>query len=93
RCVAQEAGVLLEIGARPVLPALALLRGAGYADAALFGEHIHLLEPDADGARVRLPALLAQSGITVTRIAPRAMSMEDVFVHYVTRLERGEAMR
>ena len=93
RRVAQEAGVLLEICARPVLPALALLRSAGYADAALFGEHIHLLEPDADGALARLPALLAQSGIAVTRIAPRAMSMEDVFVHYVTRLERGEAMR
>ena len=93
RRVAEEAGVLLEIGASPVLPALALLRGAGFGDAALFGEHIHLFAPDADGAGARLGPLLAQAGIEVTRIAPRALSMEDVFVHYVTRLERGEAMQ
>ena len=93
RRVAEEAGVLLEIGASPLLPALALLRRAGYADAALFGEHIHLFAPDADAAGARLRPLLAQAGIAVTRIAPRTLSMEDVFVHYVTRLERGEAMR
>ncbi len=93
RRVADAAGVLLEIGASPLLPALALLRGAGFGDAALFGEHIHLFAPDADAASARLRPLLAQAGIAVSRIAPRALSMEDVFVHYVTRLERGEAMQ
>ena len=93
RRVTEEAGILLEIGARPVLPALALLRGAGFRDAALFGENIHLLAPDADAASARLRQVLAQAGIELTRIAPRPLSMEDVFVHYVTRLERGEAVR
>lgn len=93
RRVTEEAGNLLEISASPVLPALALLRGAGFADAALFGEHIHLLAPDPDSAAPRLRGLLGAAGMSVTRIAPRPLSMEDVFVHYVTRLERGEAMR
>jgi hypothetical protein len=31
--------------------------------------------------------------MTVERIGRRPLSMEDVFVHYVTRLERGEAMQ
>ncbi|MGP1675787.1 MAG: ATP-binding cassette domain-containing protein [Burkholderiales bacterium] len=93
RRVAEEAGGLLEIGASPVLPALALLRRSGYADAALFGEHIHLLAPDADAASARLRQLLSQAGMVVGHIGRRPLSMEDVFVHYVTRLERGEAMR
>lgn len=92
RRVAEEAGSLLEISASPVLPALALLRRAGLADAALFGEHIHLLASDPDSAAPRLRQLLTAAGMSVARIAPRPLSMEDVFVHYVTRLERGEAM-
>ena len=93
RRVTEEAGGLLEISASPMLPALALLRGAGFADAALFGEHIHLLASDPDAAGAQLHLLLTQTGMTVARIARRPLSMEDVFVHYVTRLERGEAMR
>ncbi len=89
--VKARAGSLLELSAAPVLPALGLLRGAGYADAALFGEHIHLLAPDAMTAAPRLRALLEREGIQVGRIAPRPLSMEDVFVHYVTGLERGKA--
>ena len=91
--VADDAGKLLEISAAPVLPALALLRNAGFNDAALFGEHIHLLAPDPDSASLRLRALLGEAGIAVAAIRPRTLSMEDVFVHYVTRLERGEAMQ
>ncbi len=93
RRVTEEAGVLLEISASPVLPALALLRREGFADAALFGEHIHLLAADADAAGARLRQLLSQAGMAVDHIGRRPLSMEDVFVHYVTRLERGEAMR
>lgn len=93
RRVTEEAGNLLEISASPVLPALRLLRSAGFGDAALFGEHIHLLAPDPDSAGPRLRQLLTQAGIGVTRIARRPLSMEDVFVHYVTRLERGETMQ
>ncbi len=93
RRVTEEAGSLLEISANPVLPALALLRGAGFADAALFGEHIHLLAPDPDAADAGLRRLLSAAGIAVARIARRPLSMEDVFVHYVTLLERGGALR
>ncbi len=93
RRVAEQAGDLLEISASPVLPALKLLRDAGFADAALFGEHIHLLARDPDATSAQLRQLLTHAGMAVARIDRRPLSMEDVFVHYVTRLERGEAMQ
>ena len=93
RRVTEEAGGLLEISASPVLPALALLGGARVSGAALVGGHNHLLASDPDAAGAQLHSLLTQAGMTVARIARRPLSMEDVFVHYVTRLERGEAMR
>jgi hypothetical protein len=37
---------------------------------------------------VRIPPLLAASGIRVDSIAARPLSMEDVFVYRVTALER-----
>ena len=91
RGVEEEAGSLLEIGASPVLPALGLLRDAGYADAALFGENIHLLARDPERAAPRLRETLAGAGIAVAHIRRRPLSMEDVFVHHVTRLEGGGA--
>ena len=93
RRVTEEAGSLLEISASPVLPALALLRGAGFSDAALFGEHIHLLARDAHAAEAQLRRQLTAAGIAVGRIARRPLSMEDVFVHYVTLLERGGTLQ
>ncbi len=93
RRVTEEAGSLLEISASPVLQALALLRSAGYPDAALFGEHIHLLARDPDTAGTQLRQMLAGAGIAVAHIGRRPLSMEDVFVHYVTLLERGGTLQ
>lgn len=93
RRVSTEAGDLLEISASPALPALALLRGAGYAEAALFGEHIHLLAREPDAAEAQLRRLLAGAGIAVARVSRRPLTMEHVFVHYVTLLERGGALQ
>ena len=93
RRVTEEAGSLLEISASPVLQALALLRGAGFADAALFGEHIHLLARDPETAGPQLRQMLARAGIAVAHIGRRPLSMEDVFVHYVTLLERGGTLQ
>jgi ABC-type multidrug transport system ATPase subunit len=93
RRVEEEAGSLLEIRADPVLLALSLLRAGGFPDAALFGEHIHLLarEPEVAGARLR--GLLTGAGMEVAPIERRPLSMEDVFVHYVTLLERGGTLQ
>ena len=93
RRVEAEAGSLLEVRADPVLPALNLLRAGGFVDAALFGEHIHLLAREPDLADARLHELLTPAGISVGRVARMPLSMEDVFVHYVTALEREGAAR
>ena len=48
---------------------------------------------DAGRTEQRLRALLAAAGIAVARIGRRPLSMEDVFVHYVTLLERGGTLQ
>lgn len=90
RQVEAEAGRLLEISTDQPSRALAELRRHGFGDAALFGREVHLLSRSVDYDLRHIPELLSQVGIQVSRIAPRPLSMEDVFVHRVTSLERAE---
>jgi ABC-2 type transport system ATP-binding protein len=90
RHVEQEAGRLLEVVADQPGKALVSLQRAGFQGAALFGTKIHVLcrDPvrDADCAR----AALASSGVTVTSVNVRPLSLEDVFVYRVLMLEEQE---
>lgn len=88
--VEEEAGTLLEVRAEPVAAALDALVAAGYAGATLHGRGLHLFarEPSSDEARIR--AALAAAGIADASVAPRAIGMEDVFIHRIAAL-RGEA--
>ncbi len=87
----QEAGQVLDIAAEPVLPALAALEQAGFADATLFGKRIHLLARDAAAAQARIRALFAEQGIQLLDIVPRSPTLEDVFVHRILQQEQREA--
>jgi ABC-2 type transport system ATP-binding protein len=87
--VEREAGRLLEISSDRPWRAAERLAGCGFPDAALFGRHVHVFSRNAQDLK-RIPAVLSESGITTTRIAERPLSMEDVFVHRVTSLERSE---
>lgn len=87
----QEAGQVLDIGAEPVLPALEALEQAGFSDAALFGERIHLLARDITAAEARIRTLFAERGIQLRDIAPRTPTLEDVFVHRILQQEQQEA--
>ena len=93
RAVEAEAGRLLEVSATAPARALAVVKGAGYADAVLHGSRIHVLSREPERDRQRLPALLAAEGIEVTSVEPRALSMEDVFVYRITALEAQERNR
>lgn len=88
RQVEAEAGCLLEVASDRPGRALGLLLRAGWSGAALFGTKLHLLsrDPPRDEALVR--AALTRDGIQVQTVTRRPLSLEDVFVYRVMKLER-----
>lgn len=89
--VEAQAGQLLELEVeRPAL-ALDLLRTAGFAEATLHGARIHLYSRDSERDRVRVVCALEPRGLRLNRIAPVAVSLEDVFIYRIAALERAEA--
>jgi ABC-2 type transport system ATP-binding protein len=91
REVETEAGRALEITPDDPARALVALTAAGFAGAAPWGGHIRLLsrDPRADEASVR--AALGAARIAVRGVTVRPLTMEEVFVHRVTALERAAA--
>jgi len=83
--VEAEAGKLVEIQTSDPQAALDLLQSAGYSSAALFGAQLHVLLPNLESDTKNITDLLTPLGMF--RLSPRKLSMEDVFVHIVTRLE------
>jgi ABC-2 type transport system ATP-binding protein len=74
-------GALLLVECDPLGQALDLLqRTSDVSDAAVFGNALHVVVPDANAAIPRLRATLSQHGVTVSKIAPIRPSLEDVFV-------------
>lgn len=88
--VERQAGKLFEIHTAQAQQALDQLQAAGLTSAALFGARIHVLLTDPEQDLLRVQAAL--SDMTIDKIAPKRLSMEDVFVHIVTRLEAADAL-
>ncbi|MBS3954669.1 MAG: ABC transporter ATP-binding protein [Methylomicrobium sp.] len=85
-----EAGQLLNITTDQPLQALALLEKSDFKGVALFGQHIHLLAQDRDGAEKKIRALLDKESIKLLNLSADAPSLEDVFVYRVLALENQE---
>jgi ABC-2 type transport system ATP-binding protein len=74
-------GVLLLVECAPLGLALDLLQQTpDVRDAAVFGNALHVVVPDAKADIPRLRTALSQQGVTVTKIEPIRPSLEDVFV-------------
>jgi drug efflux transport system ATP-binding protein len=74
-------GELLLLECEPLGPALDLLKTAPEVlDAAVFGNALHLVVPQAAESIATLQPFLSAHGITVTKIGPIPTSLEDVFV-------------
>jgi ABC-2 type transport system ATP-binding protein len=74
-------GALLLVECEPLGLALALLQQTpGVRDAAVFGNALHVVVPDAKAAIPQLRTALLQHGVTVTKVEPIRPSLEDVFV-------------
>jgi ABC-2 type transport system ATP-binding protein len=86
QAVAAEAGELYEIDTDQPLLAQNALREAGFQGVSLHGRRVHALVP-AEDARRQIERPLNARGITLKSATRRALSMEDVFVYRVLKLE------
>ncbi len=78
-------GELLLVECDPLGPAVeALQSGPGVLDAAVFGNALHLVVPQADTAIPQFKAFLEERRIAVSKIERIRPSMEDVFVSLTT---------
>ncbi|WP_027359963.1 ATP-binding cassette domain-containing protein [Desulforegula conservatrix] len=84
----EEAGSLIEVSSDNPLLALELLEKSGFKGVALFGKKIHFLTKDKEDAVQKLTSVLKSGGIKLMGVAPRNLSMEDVFVYRVLSLEK-----
>jgi ABC-2 type transport system ATP-binding protein len=85
-------GIMLEVsaeGARPPIDALSRLRGVD--DVQLFGDRAHVrLSGESGDAVERVAAGLKEAGIAEATVRPVPASLEDVFIHLVTRAGRPD---
>ena len=86
-----EAGELLEISTGEPEETMASLSAASFTGLALHGQRVHLLSRNPANDEVRIREALIRSGIPVYSIAPRSVSLEDVFVYRIEALERAVA--
>lgn len=90
--VEQEAGKLFEVYVAQASQAPQVvdkLQGAGFGSAALFGARVHVLLRDPEQELPQVHAALQD--LDIQKILPKRLSMEDVFVHIVTKLEAADA--
>jgi ABC-2 type transport system ATP-binding protein len=84
-------GELLLIECEPLGKAVEALQSApDVMDAAVFGNALHLVVPDATAATPRIEKYLANNGIVVNRVEKIRPSLEDVFVSLTTAGNAGE---
>jgi ABC-2 type transport system ATP-binding protein len=77
-------GALLLVECEPLGEGLAILeRTPGVLEAAVFGDALHVMVPDADAALRDLPHELAARGVQCRRMRVIPPSLEDVFVNRV----------
>lgn len=82
-----EAGHLLEFRTSDPPNALGLVTAA-FPEALAYGSRIRLISGDPTGDEQRIRRILSENGIEVLSVTPKPISMEEVFVHTVTSLER-----
>jgi len=83
--VEQDFGKLLELTVDDATDCINTLHAHGFEGASLFGSRIHLMCSDPSQSEAQVRALL---DVRLRKISPKPLSMEDVFVALVSRLEQ-----
>ncbi len=89
-----RAGELIEIECDRALAAIRVAEGEPFVwEASLFGKTVHALVDDAKDNMPPLAAALSRAGIEVYSMSPATMSLEDLFVLFITmqdqRVKKG----
>jgi ABC-2 type transport system ATP-binding protein len=75
---------LLEVECPKLIEAMDLLQNQDWVtETSVFGKYIHVNVADEQKGRTQIPVVLAQHGITVSRINRITPSLEDVFIHVI----------
>ena len=88
--VESEAGVLLDVTTDQPAVVVAALDKAGFPGVALFGANVHLLSRDPEKDKSRVHQLCTASGAIPQGISQRPLSLEDVFVYHILKLEQRD---
>lgn len=86
--VENELGKLFELQAERPQPVLDALHEIGFSSASLFGPNIQLFARAPAQDLQRIHSELAARGLMLNCVTPRNLSMEEAFVHIITKLER-----
>ena len=87
-------GQILLLECDPLGKAVELLQSSpGVTDAAVFGNALHLVVPDAAAAIPRIQKFLADHAIKVSRIEQIAPTLEDVFVSLTKAGDKAEGRK
>ena len=87
RAVSQEAGQILEIHSDAQEKAKRRLLAQGI-DADFYGSHLHVFSPDPTSDEITIQRSLKDAGITGVHIDTQDLSLEDVFVYRIHKLEQ-----
>ncbi len=80
---------VLEIGAEPLMKALEILRREPWvAEAAIFGNSIHLIGREGVDVEREVALILQRHGLTLTKVDRIQPSLEDVFVSLIEKEEK-----
>jgi ABC-2 type transport system ATP-binding protein len=86
-----EAGRLFELLVEQPAAVLSCLARNGFEDAMLFGKTIHLFTRDDPMDQKRIESILLRNGWKLPAFQPIRISMEDVFVHRLSALQKHTA--
>jgi len=88
--VEQEAGVLLELITDKPVFTVSLLEKEGFHHVGLFGAHIHVLSVDQQRDTQRIREVCDAHGIILQDVSPRSLTLEDVFVYRIMKMEQQD---
>ena len=88
--VESEAGVLLEVITNQPAVVVTSLVKAGFSGVTLFGTNVHLLSRDPEKDVDRIHQICASDGVTLQGMSQCPLSLEDVFVCHILKLEQRD---
>jgi len=85
-----EAGALYALETAAPFKALKILQQNGFEQASLYGQRIHVHSHAIKDDQQKIATLLSDKGLSLLKLYPISLSMEDLFVRRIRQLEANE---